>query len=52
MWPDRVSNRGPLAFESDALPTALCQEKSSRFHSAKVQSTLVGNSIVAMVTDL
>ena len=23
MWPDRVSNSGPLAFESDALPTAL-----------------------------
>ena len=24
MWPDRVSNPGPLAFESGALPTALC----------------------------
>ena len=23
MWPDRVSNSGPLAHESDALPTAL-----------------------------
>ena len=23
MWPDRVSNRGPLALESDTLPTAL-----------------------------
>ena len=23
MWPDRVSNPGPLAFESDALLTAL-----------------------------
>ena len=23
MWPDRVSNQGPLAFKSDALPTAL-----------------------------
>ena len=22
MWPDRVSNLGHLAFESDALPTA------------------------------
>ena len=22
MWPDRVSNPGPLAPESDALPTA------------------------------
>ena len=24
MWPDRVSNPEPLPFESDALPTALC----------------------------
>ena len=24
MWPDRVSNPGPLTYESDALPTALC----------------------------
>ena len=23
MWPDRVSNPGPLAYESGALPTAL-----------------------------
>ena len=23
MWPDRVSNPGPLAYESDALLTAL-----------------------------
>ena len=23
MWPDRASNLGPLAYESDALPTAL-----------------------------
>ena len=22
MWPDRVSNQGPLALELDALPTA------------------------------
>ena len=22
MWPDRVSNPGPLALQSDALPTA------------------------------
>ena len=24
MWPNRLSNPGPLAFESDALPTVLC----------------------------
>ena len=23
MWPDRVSNPGPLTYESGALPTAL-----------------------------
>ena len=23
MWPDRVSNQGPLPHDSDALPTAL-----------------------------
>ena len=23
VWPDRISNPGPLALESDALPTAL-----------------------------
>ena len=29
MWPDQVSNSGPLAPESDALPTALCGLASS-----------------------
>ena len=24
MWPDLVSNPGPLTYESGALPTALC----------------------------
>ena len=24
MWPDRVSNLGPLTYESVALPTVLC----------------------------
>ena len=24
MWPDWVSNSGPLTYESGALPTALC----------------------------
>ena len=24
MWPDRVSNPGPLTYESGAPPTALC----------------------------
>ena len=23
MWPDRISNPGPLTYESDGLPTAL-----------------------------
>ena len=29
MWPNRVSNPGPLTYESDALPTALCSIKWS-----------------------
>ena len=29
MWPDRVLNPGPLAHESDALPTALCGPASA-----------------------
>ena len=24
MWPDRLSNPGPLTYESGALPTAIC----------------------------
>ena len=27
MWPDRVSNPGPLTYESGALPTALLIKK-------------------------
>ena len=26
MWPDRVSNPGPLTYKSGALPTSLCTE--------------------------
>ena len=29
MWPDRVSNPGPLTYESGALPTALRGPASS-----------------------
>ena len=32
MWSDRVSNPGPLAFESDALPT-----QAIRNHTAELQ---------------
>ena len=30
MWPDRVSNPGPLTYESGALPTALRGPASER----------------------
>ena len=30
MWPDRVSNQGPLALESDALPAESTRHGSSR----------------------
>ena len=36
MWSDQVSNRGPLALESDVLPTALRGPASSKpFRRAK-----------------
>ena len=35
MWPDRVSNLGTLAFESDALPTAL---RGPAYESCKLLS--------------
>ena len=47
MWPDRVSNPGPLTYESGALPTALrgpaaCVEnKSSGICSCKYSSVYV-----------
>ena len=30
MWPDRVSNPGPLTYESGALPTALRKGRNAR----------------------
>ena len=33
MWPDRVSSSGPLALESDALPTALCGPAICRLYN-------------------
>ena len=38
MWPDRVSNPGPLTYESGALPTAL----RSLAHSKKLWSCWEG----------
>ena len=35
MWPSRVSNPGPLALESDALPTALANWHSEFFVTAR-----------------
>ena len=35
MWPDRVSNPGPLALESDVLPTVLCGPAVSCLKRAK-----------------
>ena len=31
MWPDRISNPGPLTYESGALPTALRGPASSKY---------------------
>ena len=30
MWPDQVSNPGPLTYESSALPTGLCCPASEK----------------------
>ena len=35
MWPDRESNPGPLAYESGALPTALCGPAAAMGDSPK-----------------
>ena len=35
MWPDRVSNPGPLTFESCALPTALRSPATKTEHNTK-----------------
>ena len=50
MWPDRVLNRGPLAFESDELPTALCS-RLTEIHvvmnlSVSIFYTLDDNGII------
>ena len=56
MWPDRVSNPGPLTYESGALPTALCgpagfQEKQLFFRP--VQTHELGNvSVISTSQDL
>ena len=41
MWPDRVSNPGPLTYEAGALPTALRGPALEYKHSrAKVKVTI------------
>ena len=39
MWPDRVSNPGPLALETDVLPTGL-RSLAYRFCSLKVSLSM------------
>ena len=48
MWPDRVSNPGPLTYESDALPTALCGRHT---HTKKLSGHMMLNDIVLMQRD-
>ena len=40
MWPDRVSNPGPLALESDILPTVLHSNSTSRYVLGKKHQDL------------
>ena len=44
MWPDRVSNLGPLALESEALPTALCGPTMCVCGGAYTVMSPMGNS--------
>ena len=39
MWPDRISNPGPLTYESGALPTALRSPAALEEESSKSQWT-------------
>ena len=59
MWPDRVSNPGPLTYESDALPTALpgpakdeimpCEKtKTSRGKASKSKLPMASFRMVCM----
>ena len=41
MWPDRVSNPGPLTYESGALPIALRGPASSKDKSNKIKCRLL-----------
>ena len=41
MWPDRVSNPGPLTYESGALPTALRGPDKSSSQQNKVFSKII-----------
>ena len=40
MWPDRVSNPGPLTYESGALP-AFCKGLKNKFETALVNEPSV-----------
>ena len=44
MWPDRVSNPGPLTYESDALPTAL-RGPAKNIKGKEEQTILTNNEI-------
>ena len=53
MWPDRVSNPGPLILESDALPTALCDPRTAcvNFVKGSVQRSSTG-PLLSVARDL
>ena len=43
MLPDRVSNPGPLTYESGALPIALCCSECSRVKGTLFVEILIGS---------
>ena len=46
MWPDRVSNPGPLTYESGALPTAL-RDPAVLLKNLVYKLTVTGRSLVS-----
>ena len=51
MWPDRISNLGPLALESDALRTARTTRPSYR-SVVLVSRVSMGDIIISMIVTM
>ena len=50
MFPDWVSNPGPLTYESDALPIALCGQASNITYSHLVSISISQGKLLKLLT--